>query len=535
VRPTGAGAHETVRVELRPDTALPELYAAVAEATGRPSNVLRLSLNKTTPLEGGALDTVSSLGICGGDLLWILPGSSGDADGPTLPQGDAGESDLQGARANIDRAPAPAPTSSPVAEAASVQPLPQSATPAGEGRARVRMPADAEEAPAADEIAGPPDCKMTDHVTGMAESESMCSLEGVMSTPVLPSHLLRVVRANKTGDVAAAQQDHVFLALATHAACLEAGLVLRGENPALAELPVATWTKCSSVYDIEYVVPHGQSPGALLLPFGTVRFSVLGRFLVATGVSQLGARCETFSVTLSLEECLAPSAGHEACASSLPSFASYVSRLRNLKALWVKLKDGLCLPLLHSLCRASGVEPPTGLLSLPGEIKDDCLGLLSAKELAALMVTCTGFRHYAASDAFWKPLYERDFPGKPPVPGVPQGPPQAINWWAAYRARVLQRQEAERRYQQALFNPLRAPMRYPMPPGPFVPIPGPRIGPNFITGGDFDRLPAPLLGQPSFGSAGGIGSFGGLRPGGLGMPRGGSSGRRGSTRTFPTM
>lgn len=47
VRPTGAGAHETVRVELRPDTALPELYAAVAEATGRPSNVLRLSLNKT--------------------------------------------------------------------------------------------------------------------------------------------------------------------------------------------------------------------------------------------------------------------------------------------------------------------------------------------------------------------------------------------------------------------------------------------------------------------------------------------------------
>lgn len=288
---------------------------------------------------------------------------------------------------------------------------------------------------------------------------------------------------------------------------------------------MATWTKCSSVYDIEYVVPHGQSPGALLLPFGTVRFSVLGRFLVATGVSQLGARCETFSVTLSLEECLAPSAGHEACASSLPSFASCtsfsllwgssgchcspsmpnelrgnilvlygnriirphvaaadVSRLRNLKALWVKLKDGLCLPLLHSLCRASGVEPPTGLLSLPGEIKDDCLGLLSAKELAALMVTCTGFRHYAASDAFWKPLYERDFPGKPPVPGVPQGPPQAINWWAAYRARVLQRQEAERRYQQALFNPLRAPMRYPMPPGPFVPIPGPRIGPNFITG-----------------------------------------------------
>lgn len=59
-------------------------------------------------------------------------------------------------------------------------------------------------------------------------------------------------------------------------------------------------------------------------------------------------------------------------------------------------------------------------------------------------------------------------------------------------------------------------------------VPGP-------AGGDFDRLPAPLLGQPSFGSAGGIGSFGGLRPGGLGMPRGGSSGRRGSTRTFPTM
>eukprot|EP00193_Tetraselmis_chui_P001123 CAMPEP_0177752526 /NCGR_PEP_ID=MMETSP0491_2-20121128/967_1 /TAXON_ID=63592 /ORGANISM="Tetraselmis chuii, Strain PLY429" /LENGTH=146 /DNA_ID=CAMNT_0019267737 /DNA_START=150 /DNA_END=587 /DNA_ORIENTATION=- len=82
VRAVGASASETVRVECAPETTRGELMLSVAEATGVPLSSLKLSLNKHSEIEGEATDFVSSLGICGGDLLWVLGDSNSAAREP---------------------------------------------------------------------------------------------------------------------------------------------------------------------------------------------------------------------------------------------------------------------------------------------------------------------------------------------------------------------------------------------------------------------------------------------------------------------
>lgn len=43
------------------------------------------------------------------------------------------------------------------------------------------------------------------------------------------------------------------------------------------------------------------------------------------------------------------------------------------------LKDGMVLPLVADLCRAAGVSPPFGLLSLPSELRRSVMDLLGVR------------------------------------------------------------------------------------------------------------------------------------------------------------
>ncbi|GLC47227.1 hypothetical protein PLESTB_001307700 [Pleodorina starrii] len=189
---------------------------------------------------------------------------------------------------------------------------------------------------------------------------------------------------------------------------------------------------------------------------------------------------------------------------------------------WRRLKDELVLPLLAAACRATGAPPPLGLLVLPLELQLTVLRRLQARDLAALSGVCTALHRLASEDELWRPLYDTEF--GPALPAADAALANTRGFKCVYGRRWRERAERLRRRQW--FRPVPpVPMWGPPPMAPFI---RPPYMPPGAIGGDYDRLPLPLLG------AGGMGGIGGP-PAILGPGRGWFRGRGGGGLTggFP--
>lgn len=150
-----------------------------------------------------------------------------------------------------------------------------------------------------------------------------------------------------------------------------------------------------------------------------------------------------------------------------------------------------------------------------------------ARELAALCGVCSELAHLAASDTLWLPLFKQEFK-------VPTAADEANavrrGWKGAFAARW--RQRAERAAMARRCGPRWLPRVPPALPHGFVPPP-PYLPGGLVIGGDYDRLPMPMLGQgPGMYNPPGMGfgapGFGGPGFGGPGLgpmmgPRGGGA------------
>jgi len=181
-----------------------------------------------------------------------------------------------------------------------------------------------------------------------------------------------------------------------------------------------------------------------------------------------------------------------------------------LKKVWNILKDSISLPMLTAACLSVGYPPPAGLLTLPTEVKDSLLGMLGAIDLAALGTTCTELRHLTSSDELWKPLFMADFLS-PPVEIADAALKKGYKW--AYAHCFIEKRRADEERQRRRQRRYMIPGLPLGPRPPYYPAPAPRGFPGII-GGDQDRLPF-FPGPPRFtfgvgGSGGGGGghSFG---------------------------
>ena len=55
--------------------------------------------------------------------------------------------------------------------------------------------------------------------------------------------------------------------------------------------------------------------------------------------------------------------------------------LQEVRSLWVGLCDRLAAPTVAGMCAAEGRAPPLGLLALPAELKERCLGFLQVSTM----------------------------------------------------------------------------------------------------------------------------------------------------------
>lgn len=159
-------------------------------------------------------------------------------------------------------------------------------------------------------------------------------------------------------------------------------------------LPLSDFGCTSSILCLGYVLPTAGSAGRGSAPKCTVKCSIMGRHMVAYGCPpDDGAVSGESVLTLTLDVTRFVQRG----SSSDLGGSLEKQNFTNLQSLWATVKDRLALPLFASMCRAAGLPPPLGLITLPVELKEAILHKLPARALAALMCSCAEFRHTAAS------------------------------------------------------------------------------------------------------------------------------------------
>lgn len=436
-----------------------------------------ISLNKKTMLQDpGAM--LTALGICSGDLLWVHP-----------PAGTAVLMDCD-RQSVTPAAAAPAVPARELLAAAvptSQPPARQAAADAAEARRRAAMQAASKRQKAED----------------VHETPAMADAAGL---PVrVPANRLLVPM---TGD------GILQLAAAVHAVALDCGLdgvhELQAEGE---ELPVCSQPSAGS-FSLRYRLAGiaADAAGAV----ATVQCSRMGDHVLAAGRAASADGAAAGSVhhtTVRWQPANQPDAAHPpdaptTAAAGRPDAAQRIPLdrlLQDAAGFVTLLKDGMVLPLVADLCRAAGVSPPSGLLSLPPELRRSVMDLLGAKDLARLACVCAELRDVASVNDLWRPLFEVEF-GQASLAEATAG---ACGWKSLFRTRWLHREE----YRSARHRPMRLPFMG-VPPHPLHRGGTRPPGTPFIIGGDADRLPLPF--QPfggrrggSQGGRGGRGMFGG--------------------------
>ncbi|GAQ88886.1 hypothetical protein KFL_004670030 [Klebsormidium nitens] len=493
----------TQRLDVESDCTLRSLRAVVASLTGQSLETVRISLNKVDELDGPGNLLVSSLGVCGGDLLYLLD--------PRRPNQVQALASSEAGRNDVSQASAAAPVANDRSrglQAASSTGTSEPGTRTernGVGKVDVAQerrercaaaaakrvaglagdgPADALPLPLKAPAMNPTSMEI-DNATPGATAEPPASENSEQSSISTAPPVLQEVVSTSAWAVHSA---HDLLILALHAVMLETGFSLVPIGAPLEQC----WERVGGRTILRYTLANRDANPTLT---AILRSQQLGANLLVYGTYDGDAGGAVYRLNLALSAQLRPfpPAGERSTAELLALF-------KNARQLFVEAKDGLSVPLLSLLCQRAGVSPPASLILLPFDAKNNILAKLSARDLAAVAVTCSELREAASGDDFWRALFQREFPNERPAV-------RAGMWKEAFRMAWVDRKlQRERRleYERQLHVGRREwrGFRY-QPPG--------------MVGGDYDRFP--------FGGGAGVppGGFpGGLGGGPFGIPQGGA-------------
>ncbi|XP_004228659.2 F-box protein SKIP22 [Solanum lycopersicum] len=202
-------------------------------------------------------------------------------------------------------------------------------------------------------------------------------------------------------------REHKLLVVAVHAVFVESGFVLLDPNT-LTEVNVSQCLKywClgyrkTLFYTLPEVIDHVKGDNCNVIHCIELKFQSLGKFFIAHGSLSGGGKGSTFRVTLN-EDQLVPFLNVVWANCGLNEVVDGDFGEKEVFVFWRNVKDGLVLPLLIDLCEKSGFVLPPCFTRLPTELKLKILESLPGVEIAKVSCLSSELRYLCSSDDLWK-------------------------------------------------------------------------------------------------------------------------------------
>ena len=464
---------DTVRVELPELCDFRSLLERVSAVLIIPLEELRMSLNKRDEIDGPGNIHLSSFGIRGGDMLYVLP--SHDTTKPAAPAADTD-------RAKLDCSPKSSASSSGTHQTRRDQ-----CAAAAARRLEAAVLASVISAVITDS-ASPMDVQNTSptdtcharsvesSVVSTASDQTINTAEAKDVAPLdVPGIFHRLLEEGEKSRQACSQAN--WLLLAVHAAMLDTGF--RAQPPPDAQLMLDSsmlpkgW-KIQRVLTLKYSLADTRTTCNL-------RVQTIGGNIVIYGAVEGSSKEGVTRLSLNLA----------AQCSRVEKPGKVSDIFQDRRQLWKDVKDKLALPLLHSICRHGGKEPLASLLSLPSELALQIFMKLPPRHqverqtpscpLVVLACTCSRLRFLVAEDQLWKAAYESRFGANA---NAMVEKPAGRSWKVAFATRwrlEREREQGLQRLQNQFHDHLHIQEDI-VPRHPYFQPPG-------MVGGDYDRFP----------------------------------------------
>ncbi|KAL5713202.1 hypothetical protein ACHQM5_015304 [Ranunculus cassubicifolius] len=454
---------ETIKIETPNPSSLQILKDIIANKLSIPSESLHLSLNRQDEIIASPMDSLNSLGIASGDLIYYTQNPNAfSADTPIQIQNiqvsDGGET-----------------------LSSSMEICDEASTSGGEKIETLGAPVNPQLESHQIETSGVENSLKSSEISDeLMDCDEELGEKGealVKNLSRVPGFLQKVYK-EEIGD-ASVESKYKLLIISVHAAFLESGFVCF--DPVFQKkidgfcLPEG-WGSISTI-SVHYTIPDllsvGKSPETVCLKFQT-----MGKFVSVHGSLTGGKPVGFFRLDASR---FVPSVsvmcrlnGDSTSEVNEPDESSKSYAEREVFELWKVVKDGLALPLLIDLCEKAGLEPPPCFTCLPTELKLKVLELLPGVDIARVSCVSSELRYMSSNNDLWKRKYMEEFS----LSDYKEMPND--NWKEKY-VMSWERSKRKRRY-----DPLPSHDRT-----PYLPLrsdPWPFRFPGMV-GGDYDRTP----------------------------------------------
>ncbi|KAK2968919.1 hypothetical protein RJ640_018611 [Escallonia rubra] len=293
---------------------------------------------------------------------------------------------------------------------------------------------------------------------------------------------LRKVFTEELGDDGG--RHHKLLVTAVHAVLLESGFirvdpvsntVVNGFHLP-KEWPLSVF-RMSLLYTLPDIVGHSHVSGDKIATV-VLKFQSLGKYLNVYGSLGNGSGTHWMRVD---EDRLVPflNVVWANCGlvddTNAHHYLSSTSPEREVFTFWRNVKDKIALPLLIDLCEKAGMGLPPCFMQLPTDLKLRIVELLPGVDVAKLSYLCSELRYLTSSDDLWKRKYVEYF-------GDDGGSEGGSHWKKKFADRFAKSVESRKKMKviSVPFSRQRRdyfPRRFPTPA-----LPG-------VIGGDYDLWP----------------------------------------------
>lgn len=374
---------QTLRIELQDSCTLPQLKQILSQTLpNSPSPAsIRISLNRRDDLQSDGEDSLLSLGVAAGDLLYF-----------SIEQSAAGTtSNSQNTLSPIN--PTPVPVSnmaecSTRSDTLNTLPLAQNSD-SVKGKIKV---GDTSTEKNIDEM----------DVDKEYSVNSYTSDAWVKSFSV-PGYLRKTLREGLGDD---GKPHHKLIITAVDQVMKEMGLLGLYRNPNVRfEQPFGLFR-----VSLFYTLP-GTSCPAYDKSINTVvlKFQTLGKFMNVYGTLKDGSgKTPPYCVKVNVEQLLLNlEVVWENCGQDGKFLDT--SPDKEMVKFWRDVKDKLALPLVIDLCEEAGLELPPCFTQLPKDLKLKILELLPGADVAKTSCVNSEMRHLGSSDNLWKLKFAEEF------------------------------------------------------------------------------------------------------------------------------